>query len=282
MNLSRRAFFGTAAAALKPASAKTLDTVGVQLYTVRSVLPDKPAETLQALDEIGYREAEAVQAGLDKIWPMLVKTRLKPVSIHVDQAVFAEGREADLDAAIADAKRRGFAYFVYPYMPPAQRNGIAGIRRLAERLNRAGEKCRAAGMRLCYHNHAFEFDPKEGKMPIEVLMQETAKDVVGLELDIFWVKVAGHDPVAMLKQYSGRVQLLHLKNVAPGTEVRYNESVPKTAFQEVGAGVLDIPAILRAAEAAGVKHWFVEQDQTPGDPVESLRQSFNYLKTLNY
>jgi sugar phosphate isomerase/epimerase len=282
MNLSRRAFFGTAAAALKPASAKSLDVIGVQLYTVRSVLPDKPAETLQELDKVGYREAEAVQAGLDKIWPSLVKTRLKPVSIHVDQAVFAEGREADLDAAIADAKRRGFAYFVYPYLPPPQRSGIDGIRRLAARLNRAAEKCRAAGMHLCYHNHAFEFDPKVGKLPMDVLMEETSKDLVGLELDIFWVKVAGHDPVAMLKQYSGRVPLLHLKNVAAGTDVRYNESVPRTAFKEVGAGVLDIPAILRAGDAAGVKHWFVEQDQTPGDPVGSLRQSFDYLKKLNY
>ena len=200
----------------------------------------------------------------------------------MDSGVFAAGQEAKLERSIADARERGFSYVVYPYVPPAQRAGLEGMRRLGERLNRAGEKCRAAGMALCYHNHAFEFDPREGKTPLEVLMEGTTKQLVGLELDIFWASVAGHDPAAILKQYSGRVPLIHLKGKSPGMKVQYTEAVPKAAFKEVGAGELDIPAVLRAAEAAGVKHYFVEQDQTPGDPVASLRQSYQYLHKLNF
>ena len=106
--------------------------------------------------------------------------------------------------------------------------------------------------------------------------------MVSLELDVFWVSVAGGDPAEMIQRLSGRVPLLHLKDKAQGTPVMYKESVPRTAFKEVGNGVLDWPKVLRAAAAANVAHYFVEQDQTPGDPVDSLRQSFSYLSRLDY
>jgi len=94
--------------------------------------------------------------------------------------------------------------------------------------------------------------------------------------------VAGVPPVSVVKKYGDRIALLHLKNVAPGTDQRFKESVPPTAFREVGNGVIDVPAVLAAAVQTNVKHYFVEQDQTPGDPVGSLRQSYEYLAKLNY
>jgi len=260
-----------------------LKTVGAQLYTVRNVLPKKPQETLEALDKIGYREAEVAGAGLDQIWPSLKKTRLKPVSIHLDFGLFVPEKASQLDAAIADAKKRGFEYVGYPYFPPNQRGGLDAIRRLADTLNKAGEKCRAAGLKLFYHNHCFEFEPMESTTPFQALLEHTDKNLVGLELDIFWVSVGGHDPVEILTKNPGRFPLMHLKNKAAGVPVQYKEStVPRTAFKEVGNGVLDIPAILRAASKAGVKHYFVEQDSTPGDPVESMRQSYEYLSKLTF
>jgi len=156
------------------------------------------------------------------------------------------------------------------------------MKALAEKLNKAGEKCRAAGLSLCYHNHAFEFEPMDGTTRFQVLLDTLDKKLVGLELDVFWVSVAGRDPVEILKQTSGRVHLLHLKDKAQGTPVMYKESVPASTFKEVGHGTLDWPAILRAAESAGVQHYFVEQDQTPGDPVESLRQSYDYISKLTF
>ena len=99
-------------------------------------------------------------------------------------------------------------------------------------------------------------------------------------MDAFWVSVAGHDPVAMLQKLSGRVPLLHCKDKASGTEVMYKETVPRTAFKEVGSGSLDFRAILKAADAAGVEHYFVEQDHTPGDPIASLRKSYEYLQSI--
>ena len=286
---SRRSFLKAAAAipaggALVRAAGEehSLKTIGVQLYTVRNVLPQKPTETLKELDQIGYREAECIHDGLDKIWTSLNDTRLKPVSMHLETTLFAPGKGGELNTVIADAKQRGFQYLVYPYVAPKERGGLDVMRNLAHTLNAAGERCRDAGLRLCYHNHAFEFQPMEGSTPFQVLMQEIKKDLVGLEMDVFWVSVGGHDPVEMLRQYSGRVPLVHLKDKAAGTAVQYNESVPRTAFKEIGSGTLDFPAILRAASAAGVQHYFVEQDATPGDPLASLRKSYDYLHALKF
>ena len=101
-------------------------------------------------------------------------------------------------------------------------------------------------------------------------------------MDLFWVCVAGNDPVEMLHKMKGRVPLVHLKDKAEGTPVLYKESVEKTAFKEVGSGVLDWKKVLVAAASAGVQHYFVEQDQTPGDPIESLKKSYQYLSTLKF
>lgn len=284
--LSRRRFLQCAPAAAVLTQprlfAAQLRNIGVQLYTVRGVLPKQPAETLKAIRDIGYREIEATYAGLDRIWPILESSGLKPVSIHLDNTLMNAGKEDDLARAIDQAKKWGFAFAVFPYLPPAERGGLEKIRALTDKLNHAGEKCRAAGLRFCYHNHAFEFEPMEGTTGFQVMMDRLDKNLCGFELDCFWVSVAGHDPATLLRELSGRVPLVHLKDKLNGTPLLYKESVDRSAFKEVGHGSLDWKAILRAASSAGVEHCFVEQDQTPGEPVESLRQSFGFLSKLEY
>jgi sugar phosphate isomerase/epimerase len=283
--ISRRTFLqsGTAAATLAATGfAKNLKSVGVQLYTVRGVLPEKPAETLKALDAIGYREIEGTQGLLDKIVPALQGTRLKPVSVHIDSKVVTQGSPDDLARALDTFKTSGFSFVVFPYLPPPERGGLDVIKKLADTLNKAGEKCRAAGLRFCYHNHAFEFEPMEGTTPFATLLGNTDPKLLAIEMDLFWVSVAGLDPAAILQKYKGRVPLVHLKDKAKDTPGRFNEGVARTAFKEVGGGTMDWPRILKAAEASGVEHYFVEQDQTPADPVESLKQSFAFVSKVNY
>jgi sugar phosphate isomerase/epimerase len=283
--ISRRGFLQASSAAtmlLNNASAKQLKTFGVQLYTVRSILPKKPDETLKAIEAIGYKEVEATYDSLDKIWPALQATKMKPVSIHLNEGTIMKGTDDEIALAVDKVKEHGFAYAVFPWVNPPDRGGLDKMKALAEKLNKTGEKCRAAGINFCYHNHAFEFEPMDGTTRFQVLLDTLDKKLVGFEIDCFWVSVAGHDPVEILKKVSGRVQLLHLKDKAQGTPVLYKESVPASTFKEVGHGILDWPAILRAAESAGVQHYFVEQDQTPGDPVESLRQSYDYISKLNF
>ncbi len=283
---TRRQFIhsATAAAALPAALlfARRLQVIGVQLYTVRSVLPEKPAETLGAIKAIGYREVEATYGGLDRIWPAVEASGLKAVSVHLDNTLMNADKEDDLARAIDQVKKWGFSYAVFPYLPPAERGGLSKIHELCAKLNRAGEKCRAAGLRFCYHNHAFEFQPMEGTTGFQVMIDSLDPKLCGFELDCFWVSVAGHNPAQLLHQLSGRVPLVHLKDKPAGFPVQYTETVPRATFKEVGKGSIDWPAVLRAAASAGVEHYFVEQDQTPGDPIDSLRQSYTYLSTLDY
>jgi sugar phosphate isomerase/epimerase len=278
--LSRRDILGIAVAATVASAAK-LKTVGVQLYTVRSVLPEHPRETLTAIEQIGYREVEVTYDTIPKIWDTLKQTTLKPVSVHLDTALFTHA-QGKLPAVLDEVKKRGFQYAVCPYIAPADRGGVDMIRRLADTLNKAGEHCRRARISLCYHNHAFEFAAAEGGTLLDVLMKSADPKLVSLELDIMWAQVAGVDPVSVLQRYGSRVALMHLKDVATGVDKRYDESIPKDAFREVGKGVVNVPAVLKAAAAAKVKHYFVEQDQTPGDPLQSLRESYEYLSKLDF
>ncbi|MBZ5584248.1 MAG: sugar phosphate isomerase/epimerase [Acidobacteriia bacterium] len=279
--LPRRSFLALIAASAVNSSARTLKPIGVQLYTVRTILPQNPLEVLRALDQIGYREAELTMDNLDSVSAALPQTALKPVSLHLDSALFVRQQDK-IPGAVAQARQVGVEYVVCPYVAPQDRGGADMMRRLGETLTRAGESARQAGMRLCYHNHAFDFAPAANGTLLDAMLETADPKLVGLELDIMWAQVAGLDPVSVLKKYGPRVELIHLKNVAPGTPKQYNETVPKTAFREVGNGVIDIPAVLSAAAQAGVKHYFVEQDQTPGDPLASLRESCQYLSKLNY
>lgn len=283
---SRRSFLQSAPLACTglPALAqqKALSAIGVQLYTVRTILPRNPSQVLEDIESIGYREIEATADHLDIIWPALRKTKLAPVSLHLGMGLFAAGKEDDLKRAVDDAKSRGFQFVVYPYVMPEERGGADVYQRLAQRLNAAGKLASTAGLQLCYHNHAFEYQPIDSSTPLAILMDQTDPKWLALELDVFWASIGGHDPVEILEKYSGRVPLVHLKDKAKDTPVQYNEQVAPTAFKEVGKGALDFPAILRAASAHGVKHYFVEQDQTPGNPIDSLRDSFGYLRKLRY
>lgn len=252
---------------------------GVQLYTVRGVLAKDPAGTLERIAAIGYRELEILQGSLDVVAPIAARLGLSIVSVHLDGPTAAgEG----LAAFAVQAKAHGIRHLVVPFVPPADRPREGdGLRRLGQRLARMAGEARAAGLELGYHNHAFEFAAgADGARWLDVLMRETAAAGMKLQLDVFWAAAAGADPVSVIGQYPDRLISLHLKDKAAGLPASLAESqVPREAFVEVGSGSLDMPAILSAARAAGIQHFFVEQDQTPGDPVESLRKSYAYLAT---
>lgn len=277
--ISRRSFV-TRATVMIPASRalfarEPLDhnDLGVQLYTVRKIIGKDPLTVLEAIQAIGYTEVEATAGNLDQIWPALEKTQLKAVSIHLEHTEPG----AALDSALASYKQKGFQYAVVPYLETTH-GGPEGVKKIAEMLNKVGESAKKNDLTLCYHNHAHDFTPMGGSNPIDMIMRDTQPDLVQLELDIFWASVAGLNPVDVLKKYSGRVPLVHLKDKAKGVPVQYSERVPPTAFKSVGSGSIDIPAVLSAAAAAGVRNYFVEQDETPGDPIASLKKSYEYLQ----
>ena len=268
--------------------------LGVQLYTVRDRLGPQADATLKAIAAIGYKELELGRGDLARLAPIARSCGLTPVSIHIEAPLvtgnWTAWREAvkvpdgyTLERALDEARTHGVRHAVVSYLMASERGGgTAFYEKFADQLNRAGELGRRAGVGIGYHNHGFEFEPlADGRRPLDVLMARTDPSLVRLELDVFWVGITGANPVDLLRQYSGRVALVHLKDKAKDAGPETDEGkVPPTAFKEVGAGALDFPAILKAAEAAGVEHYFVEQDHAPGDPLASLRQSYEYLQTV--
>jgi sugar phosphate isomerase/epimerase len=289
MDTTRRTFLQSttalaAGAASLPAAKPQheLKAIGVQLYTVRDVIGDNPPKILTQLSDIGYREAECTSEKLDTVLEAMRATKLKAVSVHLDSSLWKKEQSEKLNLAFADAKMKGFDYVVYPYVPPQERAGIEGMKRIAENLTHAAKHAHENGLLVCYHNHAFEFEPMDGTTPFEVLLSNTDPKLVGLELDIFWVVTGGHDPVELIHKYRDRVQMVHLKDRDKPAGPHYNEDVPRDTFKEVGHGQIDIAGVLRAASEAQVKHYFVEQDATPGNPVDSLKRSFEYLRALKF
>lgn len=281
--VSRREWLALSAAALaggRAAFARQRDRRwGVQLYTVRELLAKDAAATLGRIAAIGYKELEILQPTLDVVAPIASKLGLSIVSAHLDGATAAgNGLTAFLDKASA----HGLRYVVVPYIAPADRpKDRGGFQQLGGRLARMSDDTRKAGLELAYHNHAFEFGAEGGERWLDVLMATTAAARMKLQLDVFWASIAGADPVAVIKQYSGRIASLHLKDKKRDAPTVLSEAaVARDTFVEVGSGALDFPDILGAARAAGVAHYFVEQDATPGDAVESLKTSFAYLAKL--
>jgi sugar phosphate isomerase/epimerase len=270
----------------------------VQLYTVRDQMKEHAAETLKAIADIGYKEVEILHDNAEETVALAKKVGLSPVSVHIDAAIVTGGwalrhemarkmnwptpHEMNIEGVIAEATSLGIKYLVVSYLLPGERDEAGFMQSFATQMNEAGRKVKDAGLQLCYHNHGFEFERKpDGSRALDTLMKGFDPQLVKLELDVFWVSVTGADPVALLKEHSGRVALVHLKDKARGAPQTTDErKVAPATFKELGGGSLDFPAILQAADAAGVEHYFVEQDHTPGDPLVSLKKSYAYLQQL--
>jgi len=304
-NLSRRSFLKSSAvataglmtpgllraSAVRAAEAGLLDHLGVALYTVRDQMQADAAGTLKAIADLGYRYVET--GLLPALGPALKAAGLKQASAYAPTYLVTGNRKAWTGAgemlpesytwsqAIDEAKGQGLEYLVIVYLMKAERGGLDVYKDLAARLARAGEACRKAGLGLAYHPHAFEYELIDGVRPIELLLKETPKEALGLELDTFWSSIAGVDPVKMVQTYAGRVPLVHLKDKAKGTPVQFDEGkVPHEAFKETGRGEVNFGAFLPAAARAGVKYYYVEQDYSAGSPLDSLRTSRQALAAL--
>lgn len=262
--------------------------LGAQLYTLRSTLPSDPAGILKQLAAIGYTEVEVLQAAYEEQKPLLADAGLSAKSLHlISHVVTGQWGDSEKPAhttpeAVAEwLQGSGVEFVVLPYLRENERpTDLDGFKAMADKVNAAADVFHAAGFGFAYHNHAFEYQPMGDSTPLETLMAATNPESVGLEMDVFWVSLAGADPVEQLAKYSGRVPLVHLKDKAAEAPQQYKEGAPAEYFKEVGNGVLDFAAILRACESAGVRHYFVEQDQTPGDPLASLKQSYDNIRSL--
>ncbi|MEP7377882.1 MAG: sugar phosphate isomerase/epimerase [Chitinophagaceae bacterium] len=258
--------------------------IGLQLYTVRDAMQKDPAGTLAKVAELGYNSVEgATYTGSQKFYNLDAKGfsgLLKQNGLIIPSSHYRLGEENtngevkgtilhEWDKAVDDAAEAGIKYMVCAYLSADERKGLDHYKYIAEQLNKAAERCKKSGIQLCYHNHDFEFEKQDGQFPYDILLDNTDKELVKMEMDIYWIFKAGQDPIDLFNKHPNRFPLWHIKDM---------DSTPQKAFTEVGNGTIDFKKIFGHADKAGLKYFFVEQDKCPGSPFESIAQSIKYIK----
>jgi sugar phosphate isomerase/epimerase len=288
---NRRSFIKTSAvlsaALLAPPNlfAYNKKYIGLQLYTVRDHMQADPAAALAKVAQIGYNSVEgATYTDTEKFYGMeaaAFASLLKQNGLIMPSSHYRLGEEVvngghqkgtllnDWNRAVDDAATVGLKYMVCAYLSDAERGTLDHYKRVADDFNKAGETCKKAGIQLCYHNHDFEFIQQDGKYPYETILANTDKELVKMEMDMYWVTKAKQDPVTLIDENPGRFPLWHLKDM---------DSTTSQMFTEVGNGIIDFKKIFKHARTAGLKYFFVEQDKCPGDPYDSIAKSYSYIK----
>ncbi len=252
--------------------------IGLQLYTVRDKINQDLSGTLERLAEIGYNSLEAAGYSISDgtfygMAPKMFSEKVNGLGMPLDgsHTVFEPN---DAEKVFSDAAAAGCRYVIYPYLPEEFRENLDGYKGTAEKFNRMGEMANRFGIRFGYHNHAFEFEPMEGKTGMDVLIEETDPGLVTFELDLYWVTSAGYDPVEYIKRYPGRFEIYHVKDMVK-TDDKF--------FAPVGSGRIDFERIFAVKDIAGMKLFFVEQDSfRTYDSMESVEMSYNYLVNSSF
>jgi sugar phosphate isomerase/epimerase len=299
--ISRRNFLRTASASIAFAAAFSDAPwlmanplglpLGLQLYSVRDLLPKDYEGTLRQLSAIGYREVEA--AGFFGRSASDVKQAMEQAGLHCVSAHYSYADLAPhLDEVIQFGKTLGLEYIVcssagLPEGSPEKSANARATREAmtlddwrwnAEQFNRMGERVNAAGIKFGYHNHTAEFRALNGVVIYDELLRLTDPAKVTMEMDCGWVIVGGKNPMDYLRRYPTRISMLHVKDFklsgAPGSDME----PPPSA--ELGRGSIDYRPIFAATKKAHIKHAFIEQEQYDMPPMEALKIDAEYMKAL--
>ena len=285
-----------------------MNHIGVGLFTLPKLLASDFAGTLKMISEIGYKEVEFFGPysfsaneeieGWKKAAPMLgfsgsgfygkdpktVKALLDEYglnapSMHTGLLTLKQHMDRLADAAHAIGAK-------YVVLPSAQTpSDLDGYKRQAEEFNQIGASAGKHGLRFAYHNHGNGLKELNGKIPMELILEETDPKLVFFQMDIFWTAAGGIDPASWLAKYPGRYRMLHIKDMSKavqfsgdgGTQNQWFELFPYAT--DAGSGVMDLKTILAQSEKIGVEHYFVERDLAP-NAKEALEKAFNYLKAI--
>ncbi len=255
--------------------ARRIKNFGIQLYTLRDVLPNDPKGVLKQLASFGYKQIESYEGKDGMFWGMLPADfkkymddlGMKIVSSHCDM-------NKDFEKKAADAATIGMKYLICPWVGPQKT--MDDFKKLANTFNQKGEICRKNGIRFAYHNHDYSFKPLEGQLPQDVMMKGTNPDTVDFEMDIYWVVTAGQDPVEWFKKYPNRFRACHVKDRAKnsGTDNGKNSV-------DLGTGIIDFPKILKASRKTGMEYFIVEQEAYPnGTSLQAVQVNAEFMKKL--
>lgn len=250
--------------------------MGLQLYTLRDTIADDPKGVLQKVSTFGYKNLETYGYEDGKIFGLDFQEFIKYVNglgMKVTSGHYGLDKiKGDTWLkAVEDAKKGGQEYMVIAYINEPERQSLDDYKKICDDLNRAGEICNRSGIRFGYHNHAFEFQKFDDQIPYDVMLKQLDHKNVGMEMDIFWIVNAGQDPLKYFREYPGRFEQWHVKDMN-------KDDQNKNA--DVGTGSIDFKMIFTQAKLSGMKYWYVEQETYPGDPIDSAAASAKFMKTI--
>jgi len=249
------------------------NVVGAQLYTVREFTQTMPqvVETFQKVAKIGYSAVQVSGFGpvdQDEVARAAADCGLKIVATHLGWDQFLE----DIDAVIERHKVWGCNHPAIGGIG-AEYRSADGIKRFVDELAPVAEKLAAADMDFSYHNHNWELALCGDVTWLELLYSTATPQQLKAEIDTYWIQAGGGDPAAWIRKCARRIPLLHLKDMAMGSDGQ--------KFAEIGEGNLNWPSILDASAASGVEWYLVEQDNCyDRDPFESLAISYRNLQAM--
>jgi len=254
-------------------------SVGLQLYSLRSQFKDDIPGTLVKVKQMGFREVEVAGTyGLSTaaFRQELDKNGLKAVSIGAS----FEDLESNVPKVVSEAKSLGARYITCAWIPHTDDLfTIADAERAIDVFNTAGRLLAENKLILCYHTHGYEFQKMpNGSTYFDYLAQNFDPKLVNFEMDIFWIKSPGEDPVKLLQQYPKRFLLAHLKDRKPGTPNTLTGRADVESNVVLGQGDVGLAAFMQVAKKAGVKHFFIEDESSRS--VEQIPQSLTFLRSL--
>jgi len=266
--------FNEIASAQKPLYTAPL---GVQTYTFRRSIGNDPAKVLDTIKMLGFTE---VEGGGGRIAPEDFKKLCDERGISIPSTGADYGQLVSApDSVVMRAKALGAKYVMCAWIP--HENGVLTLenaKKAVDDFNKAGKFLKDNGLILCYHAHGYEFQPYEDGTLLDYIVKNTNPEYVSFEMDIFWIQFGGGDPVALLKKYGDRWKLMHLKDMRKGIKKDLTGGTSQENDVAFGTGQMDIPAILREAKKAGIKHYFIEDESS--NILEQLPISIAYLKGL--
>jgi len=261
--------------------------IGLQLYTIRDAMTADAAGSLKKVADTGYKYIELAGYADGKFYkmdPVEFKKLVADLGMEVLSShtrVEAQGITLDNAKKMAeDHSKLGVKYCIQPWVVEEARTTVASYQKMAADWNQVGGIMKDHGIMFGYHNHNFEFNTVEGKIPyFDILLAELDKNLITMELDLFWATKAGQNPVEIFKKYPGRFQLFHMKDMYTNEAPCYT-TVGVKDFAPVGEGVINFKDILAVKDIAGLKYMIVEQDQSrDGDPFVDIQKSITNLLT---
>jgi len=255
----------------------TVKKIGIQLYTLRDIIPGKAKEIIKELATFGYTQIESYEGPEGIYWNMKPSEfkqftgdlGMKLISTHCD--IYEK-----FEQKVEDAASIGMKYLICPWIGPQK--SIDDYKKIAAVFNEKAKQCAANGVRFAYHNHDYSFKKIDGIYPQDILMQETDPNLVCFEMDMYWVVTAGENPLEWLKKYPGRFELSHIKD-------RSQSPINKDNFESVdlGTGSIDFRQLLPQAKKLGLQYLFMEQEFYPGgSPMNAAATGATYLKKIKF